>query len=267
MNIVKHFILLGCMFFASLAAQTEYQETFPVILEPIKQATIYTLINTRVVSLPFKLGDSFRKGDVLIQFDNKVIEATLKKTESTLQKAKEDVKVKKALEKDHLISSYDLLDSMASLANAEMDNEIAKQSMDESQLRAPFDGKVSALNIHLFEIPPHDRPVMEIINDQMLIANFLVPSRYISRAKVGVPVYIRINDTHDIVTATIKHVSPNVNAASGTIKIEAELRNPSGNIKSGMASQAAFTLDAFRETEGSIGKILEEMKKEEKQPK
>ncbi len=265
MRVRLHYWLIGLLALSSLAAQTpqEPQETFPAILEPIHHAVILPMIvNARVVSLPFKLGDSFRKGDILIKFENEQIISNLKKAEAILQKAKEDYKVKKDLAADRLVSKLELLDSAANLATAESDYVAAKQLMAESQIRAPYDGKIANVSIHLFEIPPRDKPVLEIFNDKTLIVNLLVPSRYLKTIHIGQPMYVFINDTHEIVEAVITRISPIVNAASGTVKIEADMDNTNGHLKSGMSSLAAFSPTAFTEKEGSFGQIIEEMKKE-----
>lgn len=238
-------------------------ETFPVILEPVEHTLITPMVTTRVVEIPFKLGDSFHKGDLLIKFENDLFKANLVKARKILIKALEDLKVKTALQKDHLMSEMEVLDAEANVSIAEADYVSAKDNFNESEIRAPYDGKVSAVAIHLYELPARDKPILEIFNDKKLIANFLVPSHYLKVVHVGDPVYIHINDTHEIVTAIIKRFSPNVNAASGTIKIEAEIDNRNGHIKSGMQSEAAFNREAFEEKEGSFGKIMEELKKEE----
>lgn len=266
MSLRLYYWLIGLLALSSLSAQTpqEPQETFPAILEPIHHAVILPMIvNARVVSLPFKLGDSFRKGDILIKFENEQIISNLKKAEAILQKAKEDYKVKKDLAADRLVSKLELLDSAANLATAESDYVAAKQLMAESQIRAPYDGKIANVSIHIFEIPPRDKPVLEIFNDKTLIVNLLVPSRYLNVIHIGQPMYVRINDTHEIDKAVITRISPIVNAASGTVRIEADLDNTNGHLKSGMSSVAAFNRAALEEKEGSFGQIMEELKKEE----
>ena len=253
----------GLFAFSSLVAQDplDTKETFPAILEPIQHAVILPTINARVLSIPFKLGDSFQKGDILITFENDQIVATLKKTEASLKKAKEDYRVKKDLAADRLVSILELLEADAEVATAEADYATAKQLFSESQIRAPYGGKIANVSIQLFEIPSRDKPVLEIFNDQTLIVNLLVPSRYLKSIHHNQPIYVYIKDTQEIVQAVIKRISPVVNAASGTIKIEAELNNSNGHLKSGMSSLAAFNRTAFVEPDGSIDEILEEMKK------
>ena len=181
----------------------------------------------------------------MIKFQNDLFKANVVKARKILIKALEDLKVKTALQKDHLMSEMEVLDAEANVSIAEADYVSAKDNFNESEIRAPYDGKVSAVAIHLFELPAPDKPVMEIFNDKKLIANFLVPSHYLKVVHVGDPVYIHINDTHEIVTAIIKRFSPNVNAASGTIKIEAEIDNSNGQIKERDAERGSFQPRGF----------------------
>lgn len=239
-------------------------ETFPVILEPLEKSKITAEVFLKVIEIPKRLGEPFHKGDLLIKFDNAALYANLAKAERGLKKAEADLAVKQALSQDRLISNLELKESEANFSTAQSEVVIAKKNLEMSEIRAPYDGKVADLTVHLFEVPQRERPMMEIVNDNTLVANFLIPSNYLKNVHIGAPVYILIKDTGEIVQATVARISPVVNPASSTVKVEAEIDNSTGHLKTGMASIASFSKGALTQQENPLKEILEEIKSQSK---
>lgn len=257
------FILL---FFQSICGYS--QETFPAVLEPLyqthlyaeNQSSIYYEVYTYATEITKKLGDSFKKGDILVKFENRVSLANVVKARSDLAKARVDLHVKKNLFAEHLISELEEKQAEADVANAEFQLILAEKNFAASEVRAPFDGKVADVFIRLYELPERGRPIMDIVNDSIITAKFLVPSYLMTSKKIGDPVFLLIQDTREVIKSRITRMSPVINAASGTVKVEAEINNRSGHLKGGMSSLAAFTEGSLIQKESSVQDILRELK-------
>ena len=269
------FNILLYFFFFSLSAQVLYAEKppakidlkFPVILEPYEHAIITTEIFTRVISIPFKLGDSFHKGDLLIQFDNEAIKAEVSKAHEQLAKANKDLEGRETLYAEKIDSELQLREAQSNKASAAAELAVAEKRFRASEILAPYDGKVAEIFIHPYEVPTEIRPsLMAIVNDKELIANFYIPSQYAKYAQVGDTVYVYINDTREVIPSKIIRVSPIINPASSTLKVESLLDNQDQHLKAGMPSQASFNKDVFETQDDTIKDIMNQLK-ENDQPK
>lgn len=255
------------------AADDQYRSNYPAILEPLRlthlyaenQSSIYYEMYTPATEITKKLGDPVHQGEVLIRFEDAVSKANVAKTRSDLARAHVDLTVKRALFQDSLISELELKEAEASVAGTEFSLILAEKNYAASVIHAPYDGKVSDLFIHLYELPERGKPLMDVIDDSILIAKLLIPARVASSLKIGDPVFIQLIDSGQIIETQVKRMSPTVNPASGTVKIEAELDNHDSHLKAGMVSFAAFKREALTNQQLSIDEILQELKAQQPQ--
>ncbi|MFQ5729701.1 MAG: efflux RND transporter periplasmic adaptor subunit [Waddliaceae bacterium] len=237
--------------------------TFPVILEPLERTEIYPEVNARIEVIKVKMGDSFKEEELLLRMENKVYYAQVEKTKKAIEKATEDLSVKKNLYEDGLISYLELLESEANFAEAEADYEIAHKNLTSTIIIAPYDGKVATVYARLHEIPPKEKPMIEILNDRTLLARFIIPATYLTKLKKGNPVFIYIKDLDQILPATIARVGAEINPVSYTINVEAEVDNSQGKLASGMASVIALHKSALSTSpDETLEDILEELSEE-----
>ena len=238
--------------------------TFPVILEPIERTDVYPEINARIKAINVKMGDSFQTDDLLLRMENKVYYAQVEKTEKAVEKTKEDLSVKKSLYEKKLISYLELVGAEASLAEAEADYAIAHKNLISTIIIAPYSGKVAAVNARQYEIPPKDKPMLELINDKVLLAKFIVPASLQNNFKKGDTVYIYVKDLNKAFPATIARVGAEINPVSYTINVEAEIDNSKGDLTTGMASVVSLDKAAPSPSpaEGTIEEIMKELSKE-----
>lgn len=223
-------------------AALEATDTFPVVLEPENRTQVLVPdISTRVVEINKKMGDSFKKGDLLIRFDNAVFRANLEQSQHAMEKTEMNFKIKKALAEDKLASPYELKEALVERFKARAEYEQAKKLMKETEIFAEYNGKVVGIGVNLWEIPKRDKMVIETVDDSKLIATFFVPSILLRDIKVSEPMYIWVKELNEIVTATVTRVGAVINPGSSTVKVEAEIDNTQGHWKSGMSGVAAFS--------------------------
>lgn len=237
--------------------------TFPNLLEPESRTEFYPEVIARITAIPFKMGDRFNEGDLLVGMQNKVYEAQRFKAEKLLAKAERDLEVKQELYRKKLISLLDVKEAEANLASAEAERQTAEQNLSATQVRAPYAGRVATVHARVFEIPPKDKPLLAIINDNCLLAKFIVPAELLPRLKIGRIAYIYVEDLHWVFEARVQRIGAEVNPVSNTINVEAVLDNRHHTLISGMASFAAFAKTAFeRSKPESVDEIINELHRE-----
>lgn len=233
--------ILAFLYLGQLAAQQTLAPIFPVILEPQHRTEVYAEVYTRVIQVPKQLGDVIEKDDLLIQLDNDLFKANVNKAEKIVEKAEAELEVKKELYAQNLLSLLELKESEANLATAQAELVLAQKNLQSSEIRAAYRGRIANVGIRPFELPEHEKPMLEYIDDQILLAKFLIPSQLLNKINLGDPVYFLIQDKEEIVAAKISRIGPTINPVSGTVKVEAKIDNSRGLWKSGMTTFASFS--------------------------
>jgi len=213
----------------------------PVILDASERAEIFPEISETVESIPFKLGQRFKKGDILLKMKNYVYRSLLDKAILGIDYAKEDLRVKESLRESNLISQLELMQSKFNLATAQAQKDEASKNYKATMVIAPFDGRIGALHIREYERPVPQKSMLEIFNDRKIIARMIIPSSYLPQFAIGQKIRIYVRDLGRKVGARVKHIGAEINPVSGTVNLEAEIDNSDGTLVIGMVS--FLTLD------------------------
>jgi membrane fusion protein (multidrug efflux system) len=236
---------------SELGESTTYREDLlHVILAPYRKTILSAQISTPVlssqVSAPVKaiykrMGESFKKGDILMIIDDTVYLANLEKARAVLDRGKTVLNARQSLFKDSIASFVDLKDAEAAVATAEAELALAENQVEASTIVAPYNGKVVTLNIEEYELPQPGQALMEIEEDDLLLAKVLVPSQYLKYLSIGKIIQVHLKETNTTVSAKIIRIGAVIDPSSSTIAIDAEINNEDGHLKSGMIGTTRIT--------------------------
>lgn len=215
-------------------------EMYQVILDPLYRTLLSAQIQSPVEKIYKRMGDSFNKGDILIQLDDTVYKSNLNEAEKSLNKAQVELDGKEQLFHDNVASLFELKDAEAKLAKAKAELSIAKRDLNATTIKAPYDGKVVSVNIEEHELPQAGKDLMEVVYDKILLAKMLLPASMLKDIHLGQPFTIYINELNKRITAKILRIGAVIDPSSSTIKIEAEINNRDELIKPGMTGKADF---------------------------
>ncbi len=226
---------------APIAPVPENKVFYRVVLDPLYRTLLYAEVNRPVERIYFRMGDSFQKGDILIQLDSIVFQANRLKAEAMLEKARTEYAAKQQLFRDNVASLFELKEAQAAVADAEAELALANNNLDASMIKAPYDGKVVDLSIEEHELPKNGSELIEIVNDHILLARLLIPSNLLRQIHIGDPLVITIHETGERVIGYISRIGAVIDPSSSTIKIEAQIDNRSGQWRAGMTGSAELS--------------------------
>jgi RND family efflux transporter MFP subunit len=224
-------------------------DIFQVTIDPRHRTQLAAEIPSPVVKINKKMGEPFKKGEVLIQLDDTIYQANLQKAKSALEKAQTQLDGKKQLFKDNVASLFELKEAESDLATAKADLAIAQKNLNATIIEAPYDGKVVSLDIEEYELPQVGKNLIEIIDDRVLIAKILVPSTLLPKIKVGSDFKIDVREVGRSIDAHISRIGAVIDPSSGTLRIESDIDNTKENLVAGMSGKANF--DSVAETKAS----------------
>lgn len=221
---------------------------YQVVLSPYQKTSFSSDINTQIVSINKRLGETFEAGEVLIQLDDVVHRNLYLKALATLQKAEVIYEAKHALYQDNIASFQDFIDAQSALAIAQAEVGIARKNLANTQIIAPYDGRVTHVNVEIAEYPNHqynynDKPMMEIIHDRTLLAKVLIPAAFLPKIYKGQPLIIEIKETGQKIRAPIYRIGAAIDPSSSTVLIEAKVDNQNRELMSGMTGKGYIEMD------------------------
>lgn len=221
------------LFSSGGAAQSYLGEGVPVVLAPRHESTLSAEIDSRVASIGREFGQSFQKGAVLVRLDTVPSGLEVRRAKTLLEEARKEFTIMGDLFKTKSVSILELEESRSKQVVAEVDLAIARQKMARCTVRAPFAGRVAKLLANEHEWVKIGTPLMEIVDDSVLLAKFLLPSSMYGKVRTGNNVTVEIQETGLSYGGKISHIGAEVDPSSRSFEVFAEVKND-GALRSGM---------------------------------
>jgi RND family efflux transporter MFP subunit len=133
--------------------------------------------------------------------------------------------------------------TVAQLSSAQAQAGLASKAVNDTTVRAPFDGAVAERRISVGEFANVGRVVAVVVKDNPLRLRIDVPEAELSRVELGKPVQVTVAAYPGrIFLGEIKRISASLKAASRTLPVEAEIDNSEGRLRPGLFAQGQLTL-------------------------
>lgn len=223
-------------------AETLMDESLRGIVRAVDQAGISTDLGFRIVTLPFREGQSFKKGDVLVTFDCGDLEAEAKSAEARLQAEQLTHENTARLAKLSAAGRFDVQIAKAKADQAEAELEAYRSKLSRCVVEAPFEGRIAALLANAHEIPDRTRPVMQIVGLSTLEIDMLLPSQWLRWLKPGVPFEFHIDETGKTVSAEVSREAAVVDPVSQTVKVFGRFTGDASGVLPGMSGPVKFVV-------------------------
>ncbi len=211
----------------------------------------------KVTATPVERGSVVKAGDVLVQLDNRTAslnlaeaEANVVQAKSKLDLAESEVKRNTPLAQMKAVSDVDFAriksdrdGAAASLAATQARRDMTKKTLEDSTIRAPFDGTVAERFVATGEYVMADSKVARVIDLQhlRLLVNVAEPS--VGLISVGQTVEFSVTPfPGEIFKGTVKYIGAAVRAESRDLQIEAVVINTDGRLRPGLFSEARLAL-------------------------
>ncbi|WP_455497822.1 efflux RND transporter periplasmic adaptor subunit [Coprobacter sp.] len=238
-------------------------KTYPGYLSSVNTVDLMARVNGYLQSTPFTAGSLVKKGQLLFVIEPTLYEDAVKRAEAGLKNAQASldyaennyVRMKEASRSD-AISEIDLIKSAtqlisakSSVKDAEAQLETAKTNLGYCYVRAPFTGHISK---SLYSVGSYisgegqAAKLATIYQDDKMNAYFNIEdNQYLkmlaSSAKKSIGE--RLPDEVEILFQSplsrqymgkLNYLSPNIDLATGTLNIRAEIENPDNELKDGL---------------------------------
>jgi len=184
-----------------------------------------------VLSINFQEGQYIRKGQSLIQIDDRNWKAQIKGARAQLVNAKNELERKTELIKVGGASQQDIDNAQATVNSLEAQIEQLSVYVTLANVVAPFDGKVGMRNFSLGSFLTQGQTITVLAQSRKLKVDFNLSSRYLDKIRVGHKV--SVISSSDTAEAVVYAINPTVSTSSRTIQIRALIDNNSKNFVPG----------------------------------
>lgn len=210
------------------------------IVKPVNQAMIGTDLSLPIISLPFREGQDFSKGDILAAFDCRDLEAQVKSAEAVLRAETITHENNVRLARSKAVGAFEVDLSKAKTDQVAAELEAFQSKMARCVIRAPYDGRIAFVRAHEHEIPEPNQPLMQIVSKGELEIEALLPSLWLRWLKAGTPFTIMIDETGEKKQAEVSRIAATVDPVSQTVKITGRFSDDARGILPGMSGPTTF---------------------------
>jgi len=216
------------------------------VLVPRQITVISSSQDGRISDVLVGHGDTFKKGDLLIAYDCADLEAEADMVRIQKDLTKRKVEGSDKLFKLDIISDLDRLGAQVEDKQATAKAKLFEARLNDCQIRAGFDGRVTNRLANPGEYTRTDRVLLEVASSEPLQAEFLVPSKWLRWVNTGAPVSITIGENEQTYTAKIQRIYGEVDPVSQSIQMIATLDPYNDPLLPGMSGQATIDVNTIR---------------------
>ncbi len=166
----------------------------PAQLVPVHAATLSSEIAARIDGIATRIGDRFRKGDVLVSFDCALPNAQLTHAQAALTEASRNYEINRRAVAQKTTAQLELDIPAAEVLKAKADLTAAETLVSKCSIAAPFAGVTVDQKMHAFEYATPGQPIVAVVDDRALEVELTVPARWLGWLKPGTPFQFRVDE-------------------------------------------------------------------------
>lgn len=226
-------------------------------LTPLTQATVRAKVAGELVELGAREGETVRQGQVLARIDPTEVRARVAAREADVEAARAQLvaaEKNRAMQQalldkrfisqnafDSVLSSHEV--ARARLRAAEAELVVARKSLGDAVLAAPFSGIVAERHAKPGERVALDGKVITLVDLSRLELEAAVPAAEIARVRVGQKLDFRVDGFGErAFSGRIERINPATVAGSRSINVYAVIDNADGRLRGGMFAQGAASI-------------------------
>jgi len=203
-------------------------------VQPERRADLRAEVSAVVLRVAKENGDPVRRGEVLVSLDDTAIRDSLTSSEESaraagqaLESAERQLQRLKSLQAQGMTSTQALDDAEVRRNNAHSDWVAAKtrivaarQQLERTQVRAPFDGVVSARKASAGDTAQIGKELIQVIDPASMRFEGLVAADQMQALKPGQTVYFKVNGYGQTeLTGRIRRIDAAANAISRQVAV------------------------------------------------
>ena len=217
------------------------------VLLPDEEVDLSFETSGKITKIYFQEGTLVKKGTLLAKVNDSPLQAELKKLEAQLPLAQDRVfRQKSLLDKDAVSQeAYESVNTDLEKLNADI--ELAKARIAQTELRAPFDGRIGLRQVSEGAYASPTTIVSRLTKISPLKIEFSVNERQANEIKTGTEVKFTVENDMHTYDASVYAIESKLDERTLSLKVRAMYSNSDGNLKPGQSASIEIKLREIKD--------------------
>ncbi len=211
-----------------------------VLLVSVHTATLSSEMAGRIDGIAIRVGDHFRKGDVLVTFDCAMPRAQVARAQAVVTQVERSYEINRRAVAQKSAGQLELDIAAADVLKAKADLAAAEAVASKCSIAAPFAGVTAARKAQEFEYAMPGQPLLEVLDDRALEVEVTAPSRWLGTLRPGAVFQVKIDDTGKTYPARVTRLGGRVDPANQSVKVIGEITGEAPELMAGMSGRASL---------------------------
>jgi RND family efflux transporter MFP subunit len=256
----------GLKVFEVTATADNMVRRYPSVIQPADESRLSFEITGQLTEMTLEVGQKVVARQVLLTLDPTTLryevqqaEAALEQADASLSNARTDYERKAELLKSGNVTraAFDSAETNLKSAQAQVEQArqqlaIAKERMQKSTLKAPFDGVIASLDVKSFANVSPGQTVLTLYSQNAFEVEFSVPATIINALSTGDKAQVEVTDLDDVtLVGRIKELGSRAGQVSAFPAVVI-LEEDHPGLKAGMAAEVALNVGLLTGEEGFL---------------
>lgn len=208
-------------------------------------ASKHTIISSqttgKIVEITVRDGDHFDAGDLLVRLDDSLILLQRDRADAVLERARRLYQVNRELADMNTKGEAEVDVARLDMEQARVDRQMVDLVLDRTHVTAPFSGRVAEVYAREQQYIAEGAPLLEILDDQTLELEFIVPSQWVRWFRPGFAFDVTVEETGGVYRAVLDRLGGKVDPLSQSLQAYAVLEQQTNDLMEGMSGIARIT--------------------------
>lgn len=222
-------------------ASIESEQEARGLINPVARATISSEILARIKKLPFRAGERFKSGDLLVEFDCGSYAASVAVASAAYERETKRLENLKRMSSLSAASDLEVAIAAADVKKAAAEIRLARVDVARCKVLAPYDGAIVEILANEHESVGRQTEVLSILAIGDPDIEIIIPSEWLRWIKKDMKFDFLIDETGERLNASISRIGSTIDPVSQTIKIIGHFQHPPiDGVIAGMSGTAIF---------------------------
>ncbi len=194
----------------------------------------------QIAEVPVRRGAEVKAGDILVRFDSTRDDADLARAQEERNRAQREFDNAQTLLECGTSTVDRVAQARSTLAAAEAALTEAEETLGDTVVRAPFDGRIEALKVEEGEFVNAGAEVARIVDNTPLKIAIQIPQQQLSDIEAGQAAQVAFI-TGETAEGEVRFVGRSADAQTRTFTAEIEVSNADGAIPAGISAQVRIS--------------------------
>ncbi|GGA08881.1 efflux RND transporter periplasmic adaptor subunit [Neptunicoccus cionae] len=203
---------------------------------PDRDTAVRAETSGQISDLLVEMGDDLLAGQVIARFNIAARQADLDRAQQERERAQREFDNATALVERGVATVDRVAQARATLAAAQASVSTAEEAIGDTEIRAPFAGRLEALDINIGEFVSLGAEVGRVVDNTPLTISIQIPQQSLRDVKVGQTAEVAFI-TGETSTGEVNFVATSANAETRTFMARIRVANTDGAIPAGISAQ------------------------------